>query len=225
MATLFVSDLHLSPERPRVNEQFFDFAGRIARGADALYVLGDLFDYWLGDDALAEPFNAAVADALQAVSASGVAVRLMHGNRDLLIGQAFVRRCGAELIEDPRLIELHGVRTLVMHGDTLCSDDVEYQKVRVLARDPANQARFLAQPLAARREEMLGFRSRSEQSKQTKPLEIMDVAIRTVEEALRQHGYPRLIHGHTHRPARHVHTVDGRECERWVLYDWYERGG
>jgi UDP-2,3-diacylglucosamine hydrolase len=223
--TLFVSDLHLSSERPGINQQFFDFAGRIARGADALYVLGDLFEYWLGDDDISDPFNSAVTDALRALSASGVALRLMHGNRDLLIGAAFARRCGAELIEDPLLVDLYGVRTLVMHGDTLCTGDIEYQKFRAYARDSGNQARFLGRPLAERREEMLDLRRRSEHSKEAKPAEIMDVSAPAVEEVLRAHGYPRLIHGHTHRPARHVHAVDGRECERWVLNDWYRRGG
>ena len=225
MATLFVSDLHLSPERPHVHEQFFDLTGRIARGADALYVLGDLFEYWLGDDDLGDPLNTAVADAVRSLSASGVPVRLMHGNRDLLIGHAFAQRCGAELIGDPMLVDLYGVRTLVMHGDTLCTDDTDYQKFRTYARDSGNQARFLARPLVERREEMLELRRRSEESKQAKPAEIMDVSAQTVDQVLRNHGYPRLIHGHTHRPARHVHVVDGRACERWVLNDWYERGG
>jgi len=225
MATLFISDLHLSPERPHVHPQFFDLTGRIARRADALYVLGDLFEYWLGDDDLGDPLNTAVADALRALSVSGVPVRLMHGNRDLLIGRAFAQRCGAELIDDAVLVDLYGVRTLVMHGDTLCTDDTDYQKFRAYARDSGNQARFLARPLAERREEMLEMRRRSEESKRAKPVDIMDVSGYAVDKVLRDHGYPRLIHGHTHRPARHVHVVDGRACERWVLNDWYERGG
>jgi UDP-2,3-diacylglucosamine hydrolase len=225
MATLFVSDLHLSPERPHVHPQFFDLTGRIARRADALYVLGDLFEYWVGDDDLGDPLNTAVADALRALSVSGVPVRLMHGNRDLLIGRAFAQRCGAELIDDAVLVDLYGVRTLVMHGDTLCTDDTDYQKFRAYARDSGNQARFLARPLAERREEMLEMRRRSEESKRAKPVDIMDVSGYAVDKVLRDHGYPRLIHGHTHRPARHVHVVDGRACERWVLNDWYERGG
>ena len=225
MATLFISDLHLSPERPHVHPQFFDLTGRIARRADALYVLGDLFEYWVGDDDLGDPLNTAVADALRALSVSGVPVRLMHGNRDLLIGRAFAQRCGAELIDDAVLVDLYGVRTLVMHGDTLCTDDTDYQKFRAYARDSGNQARFLARPLAERREEMLEMRRRSEESKRAKPVDIMDVSGYAVDKVLRDHGYPRLIHGHTHRPARHVHVVDGRACERWVLNDWYERGG
>jgi UDP-2,3-diacylglucosamine hydrolase len=225
MATLFVSDLHLSAERPHITDQFLDFAGRVAPGADALYILGDLFEYWLGDDDVTEPLNAAVTVTLKGLVTRGVAVKLMHGNRDLLIGSGFAGRCGAELIPDPTVIDLYGTRTLLMHGDTLCTDDLPYQAFRRYARDPGNQAKFLAQPLAARREQMLGLRSRSEQAKQSKDAEIMDVSISTVEHTLREHGYPRLVHGHTHRPARHVHVVDGNTCERWVLNDWYQRGG
>jgi UDP-2,3-diacylglucosamine hydrolase len=154
-----------------------------------------------------------------------VALYFMHGNRDLLVGQAFARRCGARLIADPLLTDLHGIRTLLMHGDTLCTDDVEYQKFRAYAHDAGNQRRFLDQPLAARKDQMLGMRADSERSKQAKTAEIMDVAPAAVEQALRSHGYPRLIHGHTHRPGRHVHRVDGHVCERWVLTDWYGRAG
>jgi UDP-2,3-diacylglucosamine hydrolase len=225
MHTLFISDLHLCAERPHINRQFFEFIERTASQAGALYILGDLFEYWAGDDDLADPLNASVAEALKALDAKGTAVCLMHGNRDLLIGREFAQRCGASLIPDPTLLDLHGTRTLVMHGDTLCIDDVEYQKFRAYAHDPDNQARFLAQPLAARREQILGLRAQSERSKQEKSIEIMDVSQSAVAEALRSHGYPRLIHGHTHRPARHVHVVDGHTCERWVLNDWYQRGG
>jgi UDP-2,3-diacylglucosamine hydrolase len=223
--TLFISDLHLSGERPQINQQFFDFIRGTAAAADALYILGDLFEYWIGDDDIDDPLNGAVAAALHGLGARGVPVRLMHGNRDLLIGAAFAQRAGAQLIGDPVLLDLYGVRTLIMHGDTLCTDDTEYQKFRVYARDPSNQGKFLAQPLAARRQQMLGMRAQSEEHKQAKAPEIMDVSAAAVEAILRQHDYPRLIHGHTHRPARHVHVVDGRRCERWVLNDWYERGG
>jgi len=223
--SIFVSDLHLSPERPRINQVFFDFADRTAAQAEAVYILGDLFEHWVGDDDLADPFNASVADALAGLSGKGVRVRLMQGNRDVLLGEAFARRCGAELTADPTLLDLHGTRTLVMHGDTLCTGDVEYQKFRSFAHDPGNQRRFLSQPLAERRTQMLGMRAESEKTKQGKSAEIMDVTQSAVERVLREHGYPRLIHGHTHRPARHLHTVDGRRCERWVLNDWYERGG
>jgi UDP-2,3-diacylglucosamine hydrolase len=225
MHSIFVSDLHLTPDRPRAAELFFDFAAGAAARAEALYILGDLFEYWVGDDDLGDPFNASVADALRALSGKGVALRFMHGNRDLLAGARFAERCGAELIADPRLLDLYGTKTLVMHGDTLCTDDIEYQKFRAYAHDPANQRKFLSQPLAERRQQMIGLRAESEKSKRGKSAEIMDVTPAAVEKALREHGYPRLIHGHTHRPARHVHVVDGKSCERWVLTDWYGRAG
>ncbi len=222
--TLFISDLHLAAERPHINRQFFDFVENAAPSAQALYILGDLFEYWAGDDDTESPINAEVARALAQLTQRGVPVFLMHGNRDLLIGQAFADRCGARLINDPTVVDLYGARTLLMHGDTLCTSDIDYQKFRLYARNPENQSRFLAQPLAARREQMLGMRAQSNASKGEKSAEIMDVTLAAVEQALREHGYPRLIHGHTHRPARHAHGVDGRECERWVLADWYERG-
>lgn len=225
MHSIFISDLHLCADRPHINRQFFDFLKRTASPAEALYILGDLFEYWVGDDDLADPLNASVADALRHLSEKGVALYLMHGNRDVLIGNAFAQRCGAELIADPTLLDLYGARTLAMHGDTLCTDDVDYQKFRSYAHDPDNQATFLAQPMAARKQQMLGMRAESEQSKQTKAADIMDVTVATVDQALREFGYPRLIHGHTHRPARHIHVVDGHTCERWVLNDWYNRGG
>lgn len=225
MHTLFISDLHLCADRPHINQQFFDFIAHTAPQAEALHILGDLFEYWIGDDDLTDPLNAAVADALGALAAKGVRLCLMQGNRDVLIGQAFAQRCHAELMAEPALLDLYGTPTLVMHGDTLCTDDADYQKFRAYARNPDNQTRFLAQPLAARREQMLGMRAESEHSKRVKSEEIMDVAPAAVEKTLREFGYPRLIHGHTHRPAHHTHTVDGHVCERWVLNDWYQRGG
>ena len=225
MHSLFISDLHLTLERPRASELFFDFIARTAAQAEALYVLGDLFEYWVGDDDLSDPFNAAIADTLSDLSTGGTAVWFMHGNRDVLAGPEFLGRSGARLVTDPTLLDLYGTRTLVMHGDTLCTDDFEYQKFRVQARNPEFQRKFLSQPLAERRSQILGMRAASEEHKHETRAEIMDVAIATVEQTLREFGYPRLIHGHTHRPARHVHTVDGRTCERWVLTDWYARAG
>ena len=225
MHSIFVSDLHLAPERPQINQVFFAFTRDTAPQADALYILGDLFEYWVGDDDLGDPFNTAIADALRELSGTGTALYFMHGNRDVLVGPAFVARCGARLLADPTLLDLYGTRTLVMHGDTLCTGDVDYQKFRVYAHDPENQRKFLAQSLPARRQQMLGMRAQSEKSKLAKPADIMDVTPAAVEQALRRHGYPRLIHGHTHRPARHDHVVDGHHCERWVLNDWYKRGG
>ncbi len=222
--TLFISDLHLAAERPRINEQFFAFVSDVAPAAESLYILGDLFEYWIGDDDRDEPLNDTVAQALAALAAGGTQVHLMHGNRDVLIGEAYAARCRAALISDPTVITLYGTRTLLMHGDTLCTDDVEYQTFRRYARDADNQRKFLAQPLQARRNQMLGMRAQSEQVKKEKTTEIMDVAQAAVDATLRAHGYPRLIHGHTHRPARHAHDVDAHTCERWVLADWYLRG-
>lgn len=223
--TLFISDLHLSPERPRINETFFRFLLERAPQAEALHILGDLFENWVGDDDLADPFNASIADALAALARTKVRLYFMQGNRDVLAGDGFAAHCGASLISDPTLVDLYGTRTLLMHGDTLCTDDVEYQKFRVYARNPGFQQRFLSQPIAERKKQMLEMRTKSEQHKQGQAAEIMDVAQATVEQTLREYDYPRLIHGHTHRPARHLHTLDGRRCERWVLNDWYQRGG
>jgi len=222
--TLFISDLHLTAERPHINQQFFDFLQQVAPAAQALYVLGDLFEYWVGDDDTEDALNTEVAAALSQLSRRGVPVYFMHGNRDVLIGEAFAARSGASLIADPTVIDLHGTRTLLMHGDTLCTDDIEYQKFRAYAHNPQTQLQFLQLPLAVRHQQMRGMRAQSEASKSNKAADIMDVSPATVEQVLREHGYPRLIHGHTHRPARHVHTVDGHNCERWVLGDWYQRG-
>jgi UDP-2,3-diacylglucosamine hydrolase len=225
MHSIFVSDLHLTPDRPTATEVFFRFLEGPASRAQALYILGDLFESWVGDDDLDDRFNASIAAALRALSGNGVPLQFMQGNRDVLAGSGFAARCGARLIPDPLLLDLHGARTLLMHGDTLCTDDLEYQKFRAYAHDEANQRRFLAQPLVERKKQMLGMRADSERSKQAKTAEIMDVAPAAVEQVLRNHGYPRLIHGHTHRPGQHVHRVDGRDCERWVLTDWYGRAG
>ena len=224
MFSLVISDLHLAAERPRVVEQFSEFLSTAVTDAHALYVLGDLFEYWVGDDDLDDPLNTSVAEAFARLARAGTAVYFMHGNRDLLVGQGFAKRSRACLLDDPTLIDLHGTPTLLMHGDTLCTDDLEYQKFRAYARHPQNQARFLAQPVPARHAEMEALRARSESAKQGKTAEIMDVNEQAVEQALREAGYPRLIHGHTHRPGRHVHRIDGHDCERWVLGDWYENG-
>ena len=208
-----------------MNQLFFDFLESAARKADQLYILGDFFEYWAGDDDIDDPFNRSIVNALAALTSSGAAVYLMHGNRDFLIGEAFCQTSGATLLPDPSLIELNGTRTLLMHGDTLCTDDVEYQNFRKQVRDPRWQQQFLSQPLVQRKVIIEHLRRRSENEKQTKSIDIMDVTSASVDAALREHDYPRLIHGHTHRPALHNHHVDGRTCERWVLTDWYEQGG
>lgn len=222
--TLFISDLHLTAERPHINELFFAFLRDTAPAAEALYILGDLFEYWVGDDDSENLLNASVSDALARLRQSGVRVYFLHGNRDFLVGQAFAARSGVQLIADPTVIDLHGTRTLLMHGDTLCTDDVEYQKARAQFRHPQMQAKLLQLPLAVRHQQARQLRAQSEVNKAGKAAEIMDVSLATVEQILREHNFPRMIHGHTHRPARHEHNVDGHRCERWVLSDWYERG-
>src|SRR5262245_29070249 len=157
MHSIFISDLHLSPERPRIVETFFAFLAETAAHAECLYVLGDLFEYWVGDDDLDDSFNASIAAALAALAARGVVVSLMQGNRDVLLGTGFAARCGARLLDDPTLVDLYGTRTLLMHGDTLCTDDIEYQKFRAYAHDPGEQRRFLTQPLEERRRQILGL--------------------------------------------------------------------
>jgi len=222
---LLASDLHLSEDRPEANERFIVFLEGKARSADALYLLGDVFEYWIGDDDLAQPFNAVIAGLLRDLTDRGVRLRIMHGNRDFLVGERFCRETGAELLQDPTVEEICSVKTLLMHGDTLCTDDVDYQAWRRTARSSAWQQEFLAQPLAERRSTILGLREKSKAVIQAKPAEIMDVNGDAVREALRRHGVSRLVHGHTHRPGRHSLQVDARPCERWVLPDWYGRGG
>lgn len=222
--TLFISDLHLSPDTAAANETLLNFLERTAPSADALYVLGDLFEYWIGDDGLEHPFARKIAAAFRKVSDRGVPVYFMHGNRDFLVGERFARESGMKILADPTLVNLYGRPTLLMHGDTLCSGDVEYQKFRAMVRNPAWQQAFLAKPLKERVSMAQEARGKSEQAKQVKDMAIMDVTPATVDETLRQHGHPRLIHGHTHRPARHEHIVDGKTCERWVLADWYDHG-
>ncbi|MGH8671122.1 MAG: UDP-2,3-diacylglucosamine diphosphatase [Burkholderiales bacterium] len=223
--SLFISDLHLCPTRPRITGLFFEFLESTALRAQALYILGDLFEYWAGDDDAHDPHHAEIIKRIATLAQQGVAVFLMHGNRDFLMAGAFCEASGAGLLHDPHRVDLYGTPTLLMHGDTLCSDDVEYQKFRSMVRDPVWQTRFLSQPLARRKQIIEDFRQRSEAAKGKKEAEIMDVNLETVEATLRRQGYPRLIHGHTHRPAKHLHAVDDRTCERWVLNDWYEHGG
>ena len=225
MPTLFISDLHLCRERPEINALFFRFLRERVPGSDALYILGDLFEYWAGDDDLAEPLHAQIAAALRQVSDSGVPLYFMHGNRDFLVGHEFARVTGAKLLDDPTVVDLYGTPTLLTHGDTLCTDDVKYQAFRLQIRDPAWQKDFLAKPLAVRKAMIENVREQSAREVKEKPPEIMDVNGTAVAEAFRRHGCSRMIHGHTHRPAHHVHDVDGRSCERWVLTDWYGAGG
>jgi len=222
MSTLFISDLHLDDARPQITDLFVRFLADEARGANALYILGDLFESWIGDDDDA-PLPTRVAQALRALRDNGVPIWFMHGNRDFLLGTDYAARAGITLLSDPTVLDLHGERTLLMHGDTLFTDDFEYQKFRTLVRNPAWQQQFLAKPLAERR--AFAAQARGESRKQTamKAAEIMDVNQEAVESVMLAHGVRRLIHGHTHRPATHRFDLDGKAAERIVLGDWYEQ--
>ena len=225
MATLFISDLHLCPSRPRIGRLFLDFLAGPARQADALYILGDLFEYWAGDDDLDDPFNAGICAALRTLADSGVALSFMTGNRDFLAGEAFARTAGLKLLPDPTLAEVAGTITLLMHGDTLCTDDAAYQSFRAEVRSPEWRQAFLALPLSQRKAQIEALRREREAQKRLKPPDIMDVNADAVLQGLTFHRCHRLIHGHTHRPARHTLDVAGCPAERWVLPDWYENGG
>jgi UDP-2,3-diacylglucosamine hydrolase len=231
MTTSFVSDLHLDPARPRLLDLFLRFLRDEAVGADALYILGDLFEYWVGDDD-PQPTGAAVADALAELTRCGVPVFFLRGNRDFLLGEDFARRCGMRILPDPCVIALYGKPTLLMHGDALCTDDAAYQAFRRQTRDPAWQEQFLSQPLAARIAFAQAARAKSIEHQQAVRGEsavegkedITDVSPATVEFMLARFGIATLIHGHTHRPAIHQLAVGGMPRTRVVLGDWYEQG-
>lgn len=222
--TLFISDLHLCASQPRTAQLFVQFTRDIAPQADALYILGDLFEYWAGDDDLNAPFHQQVITSIRELSKQGTPVFIMHGNRDFLMDEQLAQACHATLLTDPTLLDLYGTPTLLTHGDALCTDDKEYQAFRQQVRHPVWRNNFLAQPLAQRKAQIEQLRKMSEDQKQTKAMEIMDVNLAAVAGLFRAHHYPRLIHGHTHRQRHHLHEVDGKTCDRWVLGDWHETG-
>ena len=220
--TLFISDLHLDESRPGIVSQFERFLDKVAPGADALYILGDLFEYWVGDDSLALAFPARVARQLKAASAH-VPISFMHGNRDFMAARGFAEAAGLTLLDDPTKIDLYGTPTLLLHGDTLCTEDRAYQVFRAQVRNPDWQKAALARPVAERLAIAQDLRLKSEGAKQGKAMDIMDVSLDAVHKAFRDSESTLMIHGHTHRPARHVHRFDGEDYVRWVLADWYDR--
>ena len=224
MNTLFMADLHLDDRRPQITALFEHFlASEEARRADALYILGDLVEAWIGDDDDAE-LPQRIAHATRGLHDSGVPVYFMVGNRDFLLGQDFARRAGMTLLEDGTVHTLHGRPTLLMHGDVLCTDDVAYQAVRRQVRTPQWQAQILAMPLDARRAFAAKARADSRAHTGSTQETIMDVNAEAVAETMRQAGVTRLIHGHTHRPAIHQFALGSQPAERIVLGDWYEQG-
>jgi len=223
MTTLFVSDLHLDSERPAGIRQFLNFVEQEAADATALYILGDLFEAWIGDDDT-DPGNGPVIEALANLKLRGVPCFFMHGNRDFLVGKRFAAATGCRLLEEHEVVELEGTRVLLTHGDLLCTDDKPYMGLRATVRDPAWQRDFLAKPLEERRKIADELRDRSQEATAEKPPEIMDVNQETVAFTMREHGVRVLLHGHTHRPGIHHFELDGVAATRIVLGAWYEQG-
>ncbi|MDI1310227.1 MAG: UDP-2,3-diacylglucosamine diphosphatase [Methylotenera sp.] len=223
--SLFISDLHLCASRPHITAAFLGFLKNTASKATALYILGDLFEYWAGDDDIQDAHHQPIISALKRLSEAGVKLYLMHGNRDFLISSVFCDATGMTLLPDPSLINLHGKTVLLSHGDDLCTDDVEYQKFRLQVREAKWQEDFLKLPLQVRKDQIETIRTRSEHEKSQKSMLIMDVNQTAVEQVLKTYHYPELlIHGHTHRPNEHHIQLDGHNITRWVLGDWYEQG-
>lgn len=223
MTTLFISDLHLEANRPEIGEQFLAFLDNEAAHADSLYILGDLFEYWIGDDD-PDPYYASMKDAIAGLTSRGVPVYFMHGNRDFMIGESFAADTGMQLLNDPTVVNLHGRPVLLSHGDELCTDDVKYQEVRRVTRSPAWQAAMLAKSIDERRAIAEQARRDSMAHGSSIDLAISDVNQAAVEALLRAHDVRTLLHGHTHRPAVHEFPLDGAPATRIVLGDWYEQG-
>ena len=219
MTTLFISDLHLEESRPGITRAFLAFLQDHAVSAHTLYILGDFFEAWIGDDEHT-PLQEQIAAALKQVSDGGTTVYVMHGNRDFLLGADYCQRIGATLLDDPTVIDLYGIPTLLMHGDSLCTADVEYQKFRANMRNPKTQQMLLARPLKDRQLMARQLREISMAKNKGKTQAIMDVTPEEVMRMMEQHNVPQLIHGHTHRPGRHPLLVNGQPAERIVLGDW-----
>jgi len=224
MRTHFISDLHLHDGRPEAGRWLRDFLSGAAREADALYILGDLFEYWIGDDALS-PLATEVAAQTARLNDAGVPCYFIHGNRDFLLGEAYAKRAGLRLLGEEVVVNLYGRPTLLLHGDTLCTDDEKYQAFRQQTRDPAWQAAMLAQPVEARLRMAQEARAASKQHTGSAGMDIMDANPDAVLDAFRRHRVSRMIHGHTHRPAFHDHALEeGVQGQRIVLADWDRRG-
>ena len=223
MTTLFISDLHLEAERPDIGEQFLDFLKTEAAEAEALYILGDLFEAWVGDDDPNTHYFK-IKRALRKLTDSGIPVYFMHGNRDFMIGKGFANETGVKILPDPYRVDLYGEKALLSHGDALCTDDVQYQRVRKMTRDPDWQASMLAKPLKERLRIAEEARRQSLEQTLNMDMNIMDVNEDAVKKTIIQHGVDVLLHGHTHRPDVHKVDLGGRKAKRIVLGDWYTQG-
>lgn len=215
-AALFVSDIHLCPQMPKTAAAFFRFLHEQARHTQALYLLGDIFEYWAGDDDIDAPFNRSVVDALRALADAGVALYWMAGNRDFLAGEGFARATGATLLPDPHVADVSGQRVLLLHGDAQCTDDHDYMTFRAQVRNPDWQRAFLAKPLAERKAIIEGMREGSRDAQREKTMAIMDVNPGAIARLFAEHRVSLMIHGHTHRPGTHQHDSGVRH----VLTDW-----
>ena len=223
MSTLFISDLHLSGERENITELFISFLDKRASKADALYILGDLYEVWPGDDMIQPDYLSSIAK-LKQLADNGLPLYVMQGNRDFLMAEKFAEVSGATLIEDPTVIDLYGTPTLLMHGDTLCTDDVDYQKFRTMVRDPSWKEKFFSLPNEERLAMTTKYRKVSKVETAKKSMDIMDVNQQAVETVMQEHNIKQLIHGHTHRPAIHDFSIDNDKMKRIVLGDWFEQG-
>ena len=223
MTTLFISDLHLDEAKPAIGEQFLQFLGRDGWSAEALYILGDLFESWIGDDD-PNPHYAGMKSAIRHCVESGTRVYFMHGNRDFLVGERFADETGVAILPDPSVVELYGDRVMLSHGDALCTDDFEYQQVRAMTRNPEWQSMMLSKSLRERKDVAERARTQSQARNAMLPEHIMDVNQEAVEQAMRNNGVALLLHGHTHRPAIHEFELDGKRATRIVLGDWYDQG-
>ncbi len=223
MTTLFISDLHLARDRPKATELFVDFLATQANDAEALYILGDLFEYWIGDDAATQIGHRDVIDSLRRINDRGIVTHFMPGNRDFLVGEQFSVETGCIPLADPSVVELYGERVLLMHGDSLCTDDNAHQQFRALVNQPSWRKDFLAKPIEERVRLATDARAQSEFNKSLLTMQIMDVNRLAVEAVMRDFGVRTLIHGHTHRPAIHQFRLDGAQVRRIVLGDWYEQ--
>jgi UDP-2,3-diacylglucosamine hydrolase len=223
MAVLFVSDLHLDASRPAATQAFYQFLNREARQVDALYILGDLFEYWISDGD-PNPHYCKIIGALAALTSAGVKCYIMHGNRDFMLGRRFTQESGTTLLHDPTLIYAGGQSVLISHGDMLCTDDLGYQRFRRVVRSAWFQRLYTALPFFFKRRLAIKARTRSGDSMDDKPPEILDVNQQAVADILKLYKVDILLHGHTHRPAIHHFKIDGRKMIRIVLGDWYESG-
>jgi UDP-2,3-diacylglucosamine hydrolase len=221
MSTLLISDLHLDPSRPAVTRAFLDLLEQQAPTADALYILGDFFEVWIGDDDDA-PLNQTVIASLKKLTSSGTPVYIMHGNRDFLIGSLFCQQSGCQLISDPTVANLYGQPVLLIHGDTLCIDDIKYMEFRTLCRSEPWQTALFSHSVAERRQLAKQMRADSQNANSNKAEDIMDVNQNEVIRMFEQHNVELMIHGHTHRPTIHDHIANKNKVQRVVLGDWHE---